>query len=220
MDDYYQNDVCKKDSNGTFANNFTKIYDDAFSRIGCSQDCPCPNGEKNEVKNLWMSYEEEELNKFGRTKKSWDRVLTPLKFLPENGREKTYTSILNCYVDKLAPKLTAFSADLEASEKNPEYIRLKPLFTFFSEGGPFFVATFENKDEENSCSGVCEKSLFYFGRDFSKGKATLACGVDDFKEIATNTAPASLLLLITGFVLVAWCVITLPILLRNEEKTF
>lgn len=147
--DDLQAKLCQSISQSANGSQLSYKYNQAVQNFVCSQTCPCPAGDNNEIEKLWTTMDEATFNEWNRTKKSTAEAAkgyAPLIF--SKNATGSYASWRDCYDKVLVSQATA-----TATNEN-----LKAVAAFVKDGGLDFLADSESKLK---CAGVCKTALFY-----------------------------------------------------------
>lgn len=121
--------------------------------------------------------------------------------------------MLECYdnAQAITLKLAQLNGNqAEADKKKKEIEDAKP--------DPTFVKIVSHIEDKYSCSGLCEKPLFYFTQSVKKGPPKTPCLeplVDDISLLLQNLGAV---LLITGIFFFFMFFCSMPICCYNKEK--
>lgn len=168
-----KDEACAQDS--TIQNQYKNTVD----RYVCSQECPCPAGENDQIKKLWRSLPQSVLRDNGRKKDEGTAGGEhPLVFKNDGD---TYSTFVECY-----------QAKLRDSGNND-------IQQFFDQGGEAFLKSLE---EEYECASICKVPLFYLATDVSMGRPTQECGGAMIEAVKGGIGTLGVVCVITGLIVI------------------
>lgn len=172
--------------------------------------CKCYEGDNGEIKDMWLSYGEDYLNRFGRTTKEINVDVGDVRYYPfvwtDNIDESTNT-FESCYGTKISQIPGFFSGERAEIEES-----------FFEDGVFQFLSDLEN--EADDCSSICVPELFYMTKDISLGTPKQECLGGKLQDSKNISQQYSKWLKIGGILIytsIVWC---LPLFTGYEKDAW